>query len=1122
MAAFTSKATGNWSAAGQTTWNEVGVPVAGDTVTIANTHVVTVDDTSRASAAITLNGTLKASRAASCKLAYSGTITVNSTGYLDWGTEASPIPAAYTATLEPASGVGITLSSSSYGGRITFRGDSGRTAWTTLASTEAAAQTVISVTDATGWQDADQLLFVPASSTNNNANHTEVRTIATGGVSGNNVTITAGLTYEHIAGGRVYNMTRNCILNPASATSGPTDLRFDADVNTALGTYFRWARFENMGNSAVTGGFSFASGHANVSTVAEYGASRVIDDIDSCVFYRTTGNSVPHIVGVQNREYLPVYDTAFIDTSTGGNGVLLAVVNNMEFIDCTMTAGDHVLSYYANTGATPLTATRCWFSAGTQYGSYFTQWGISGAGVNLTDCIFSGRFTALFGGAAAATNGTVVDSGSDWGYTYGIYCQYKMLSNVLPSGGYTDFTSTSGKFNATYTDVFNASGFTINRSTSRARLWNKNNSTATQEYYTPQCRFSRETTTVKNAPSSLKAEITTTDNLAQSYTFQILAKNGDTLQLRGYLNKNAAYGSSTRPSVTVSGLGVVAVAPSGSTTYTMTDVTDWEAFDLHFSQSSGADGLLDVTFTVQSSSATAIAYLGGIAISPFVTRTRHYGYQVLETSPTVLVDPAIDPAISEATAAAYTGIGITWGATSSIATSADTTFKKLVHYTAATMDTNVSSAMPITWAGAYAAPAIFAQGAINISGDTLNGSGSIDMGSNTLTATGPFSYTYTGGTFSQATTVPSFSGGTLNIGAAGTFTYTQASSMSVTVDPSANDTTYNFGSGVFTGTLTVNLKGGNTKTGTIVQVPSGTSTATTSDITFSAPQVYQSVVITGFTAGSRIYIYDTEGAGELLFNGTVSAGETVISGSTCTWTDATAAAANRVIFLRVAYVNGATAKEFIEVANIGTCGTTDGTKTVSYIVAQTADAVYDANAVTMDGTIFAACGITFTDAATDLVNINIAADTVALKTIYAAFAWWIFTSPGIDDDVAYIRAIDPANYELTSMKFRNTSTDPLKITDGYFYDSTGSVENCVDVAGSSGNIYPMPAHVVPYQTTGTYAITGSLQDALDAIADVPADVLAAAQTTPIHSDVRKVNSYTVDGDGQSGTEWGPA
>jgi len=42
MAAFTSKATGNWSSGGQTTWNEVGVPGAGDTVTIG-AHTVTVD-----------------------------------------------------------------------------------------------------------------------------------------------------------------------------------------------------------------------------------------------------------------------------------------------------------------------------------------------------------------------------------------------------------------------------------------------------------------------------------------------------------------------------------------------------------------------------------------------------------------------------------------------------------------------------------------------------------------------------------------------------------------------------------------------------------------------------------------------------------------------------------------------------------------------------------------------------------------------------------------------------------------------------------------------------------------------------------------------------------------------
>ena len=315
-------------------------------------------------------------------------------------------------------------------------------------------------------------------------------------------------------------------------------------------------------------------------------------------------------------------------------------------------------------------------------------------------------------------------------------------------------------------------------------------------------------------------------------------------------------------------------------------------------------------------------------------------------------------------------------------------------------------------------------------------------------------------------------------------------------------------------------------TGTVTITISGTTSLAAGDVTsagatvvISAPELYQVVIVSGFTAGSRIQIYDTTSSTEL-FNGTASAGNTVVSGSTATWTDPLAASANRAIRVRVAYVSGATAKLWQENTGL-TCGQTSGTESITYPITQVADTTYDDNAVSMDATIFAACGITFTDAATDLVNINIAADTVALKTIYAAFVWWLFTAAGIDDDVAYIDAPNPANYIMTSMKFRNTSTDPLKITDGYFYDSTGSVENCVDIT-SPGNIYPMPEHVVPYQTTGTYAITGSLQDALDAIADVPADVLAAAAATPIHSDIRKVNSYTVDGNGQTGTEWGPA
>lgn len=57
--------------------------------------------------------------------------------------------------------------------------------------------------------------------------------------------------------------------------------------------------------------------------------------------------------------------------------------------------------------------------------------------------------------------------------------------------------------------------------------------------------------------------------------------------------------------------------------------------------------------------------------------------------------------------------------------------------------------------------------------------------------------------------------------------------------------------------------------------------------------------------------------------------------------------------------------------------------------------------------------------------------------------------------------------------------------------------------------------------------TGSLAGSISPFTDLSPQNLAQyvieyAEASPIHADIRKVNSYTVDGDGQSGTEWGPA
>lgn len=318
-----------------------------------------------------------------------------------------------------------------------------------------------------------------------------------------------------------------------------------------------------------------------------------------------------------------------------------------------------------------------------------------------------------------------------------------------------------------------------------------------------------------------------------------------------------------------------------------------------------------------------------------------------------------------------------------------------------------------------------------------------------------------------------------------------------------------FYSALASGTLTITTDGTGTAlvAGDVTFIGGSTATAV-----ISAPQVYQEVVVSGFTAGSRIQIYDTTSATEL-FNGTASAGDTVISGSTATWTDPTAAAADRAIRVRVAYVNGTSAEQWQQFTGL-TCGQTGATAEITYPVTPIDDDTYNANAI--DGpAIYATSGITFTDAATDLVNISIAGGAVTWQTIYACFVYWLFTAAGIDDDVAYIDAPDPANYLLTSMKLKNTHANPLTVTGGYGRSATtGLVADIIDTAGSTGNIFPSPDHVVAY-ATGSGALTAG---------DITNIWAAATRTLSATQDANivQVAGITVDGTGTDGDPWGPA
>lgn len=83
--------------------------------------------------------------------------------------------------------------------------------------------------------------------------------------------------------------------------------------------------------------------------------------------------------------------------------------------------------------------------------------------------------------------------------------------------------------------------------------------------------------------------------------------------------------------------------------------------------------------------------------------------------------------------------------------------------------------------------------------------------------------------------------------------------------------------------------------------------------------------------------------------------------------------------------------------------------------------------------------------------------------------------------------------------------------------TTASITALAWAVGSSAGV--ASAALTSYATGRLYgAITPFTELSPQSLADA---VISAASTTPIHADIRKVNSYTVDGDGQSGSEWGP-
>lgn len=191
----------------------------------------------------------------------------------------------------------------------------------------------------------------------------------------------------------------------------------------------------------------------------------------------------------------------------------------------------------------------------------------------------------------------------------------------------------------------------------------------------------------------------------------------------------------------------------------------------------------------------------------------------------------------------------------------------------------------------------------------------------------------------------------------------------------------------------------------------------------------------------------------------------------------------------------------------------------SFVVAEEADDVYATNA--LDGSDFEAV---FSPNFTDNYIVLDANTDFSGKGAYAYFCYTLTSSNGMYLFWGGVTALDTGNYRI--------ETDVL---DMYFDESAGFVKQTDDVrifrkdgtrpaldpttGGSGIEInWRTPVSVVE---TGVSGLTGPESAQLMAL-PTASQILAAAESNPIHANIKEVNDYAVGGAGTESNPWGPS
>lgn len=359
MTAITTTGSGNWSSTtADAPWPGGTVPVEGDTVIIANTHTVTIDqnitigaDSATAAINIAAGGKLELlyTAAADYTLTLKGNLAIN--GTLEIGTVANPIPTARLFTIK--TNYSATLAVGKYGILIndgstcTIQGVSMSYDRALLAANVVVNGTSLTTDVSTGWVSGDVIAVASTSRTYTECENGDLN----GAASGTTLTVHGfggaggGVAYAHSGTSptqaEIINLTRNILI-----TAYNTSYNGYIVINTTAVIDIDWTEFSYLGSA----------------TVDKYGI----------VAKTTTGS-----VNIQRCSIHNIYSPLYISGTTTNN---ITFSNNVCY-----KASYHMIYYTNQTSGTSLTFNNnvlMYTTASNTYGIYSR--GIVGSYTNNT------------------------------------------------------------------------------------------------------------------------------------------------------------------------------------------------------------------------------------------------------------------------------------------------------------------------------------------------------------------------------------------------------------------------------------------------------------------------------------------------------------------------------------------------------------------------------------------------------------------------------------------------------------------------------------------------------------------------------------------------------------------